>query len=122
MTEYELADLAINAQGTLTPVVSLLVTVLTGYLIVAWLAGDRLTRSQVILVSVLFVTIETIVLYSWFTRWAIVTIYYAELHAQNPSKYSGVPQWAATLFVGLFVLAILASLKFMWDVRHPKSR
>ena len=121
MSEYELADLVISAQGTLTPVVSLLVTVLTGYLIVAWLAGDRLTRAQVVLVSTLFVFIEAIVLYSWVARWSIVAIYYSELAAQNPSKFPGVQGWAAPIFVGFVCLAILASLKFMWDIRNPKA-
>lgn len=122
MTEYELADLVISAQGTLTPVVSLMVTVLTGYLIVAWLAGDKLTRAQVILVSTLFVFIEAIVMYSWVARWTIVSVYYSELVALNAFKYQAPTIWAAPIFVGLFTLAMLASLKFMWDVRHPKTK
>jgi len=122
MSEYELADLVISAQGTLTPVVSLMVSVLTGYLIVAWLTGTKLTRSQVILVSTLFVFIEAVVMYSWVVRWRTVAVYYLELSSRNASRYPIMgSEFAAQIFVGLFGLAILASLKFMWDVRHPRA-
>ena len=54
MTEYEIGDLMASIFSGTTSVTGLYLSVVNGYLIVAWLVGRQLTRPQVILINVFF--------------------------------------------------------------------
>jgi hypothetical protein len=54
MTEYELQELAFSAAGLAATFTTLLITIISGYLLVAYVAGRDLSRAQVTLINILF--------------------------------------------------------------------
>ena len=119
-TAYELADLALSAQAAASPTFALFLTITSGYLIVAWLAGDRLTRAQVNLISLLFLFFQLMLVYGWVIRWAFSHDYFTALSLVDPTYKVG-PGYLIWLFAIVMLASIPGCLKFMWDVRHPKT-
>jgi len=120
-TEYELVDLAVNIQESITPAVSVFITIMSGYLVVAWLVGDKLTRAQVGLINVLFVGFQVMLILSWSGRWEFYFRLAKQLYSFDPIFYAVTHPAIVALFGVLMVVSIVGSLKFMWDIRHPKK-
>jgi hypothetical protein len=121
MTELELVEAANSYLDLMLNAVSVYMTTVTGYLVVAYLAGEKLTRSQVTLVSALFLLMSVIATYgTW--AWLLRGIGYAVKQVEVNSNLTiyGSPSvaWVLALLLGA---GILGCLKFMWDVRHPKT-
>ena len=60
MTEYELVNTALTYYNSALAAFGMYITVLSGYVIAAFVAGERLNRAQVSIVNVLLVCIATI--------------------------------------------------------------
>lgn len=137
MTEYEIADLALSTQEGIRQHVGLVqeqgslaltslsvyFTLIFGYLIVAYFVGANLTRVQN----------------------AILTLLYLSIVILNRVAFLGIQQGGKVLYLGLkelrpdaapvslftdsgivisavvFAASIIASLYFMWRVRHPTT-
>jgi hypothetical protein len=121
LTEYELADLAMNWQATTTPTTALFVTIASGYLIAAWMVGERLTRAQVTLINFLFGIFQLGVLSGWAGRWIQTYDYTSALTSIDPAFYGTGPTAVLVLFGSVMLISIPGCLKFMWDIRHPKA-
>jgi hypothetical protein len=102
-----------------------LITIMSGYLVVAYLVGERLTRTQV------FVT-NTLYLISAFTM--IGGNFQAVLDLSTAARQAAlqIPEFpivgaSTNIYIWPTALAsvhsslIIASLIFMWQVRHPKN-
>jgi len=122
LTEYEIADLAATWQSTTTPTSALVITILSGYLIVAWLVGNKLTRAQVVLVNTLFVFFQFSMIAGWAMRWALSYKYSMELYSIDPGFYEAPASIPLIIFGAAMAVSVIACLKFMWDVRHPKKK
>lgn len=116
---YEISYLAYTAA---TDAFALIITVVTGYIVSAYLVGSRLTRSPVTLINMVFVP---------------AMIYFAlvllgglgdSIHARREAvtviesiEVMGTSGELVYLAFSLFIVfgVLVISLKFMWDVRHP---
>ena len=121
MTEYELIDANISYAGEAAEAIAMYFSIVSAYLVMCYLVGAKLTRQQAVLVSGLFVLTASYLVMSitvWLTRSSEFVI---ELQQLNPERvfFNGPLLLTATPL--LFGFGILASLKFMWDVRHPKN-
>lgn len=121
MTEAELIDGIIGYNSTVPAWLALYVTVLSGYLIVAYLVGKDLTRSQMTIVSGCFALFTTLCSYAALGNSKRILEFTNELRALNPDRQFAMNEIvlysvAFMLFTGIFV-----GLKFMWDVRHSKE-
>ena len=110
MVEFNVA--AMTAMG-------MYITVASGYLIAAYLIGRQLSALQAAIITVLF---------TWFALFmAIGTIGYfsraAYFYESLLVKPPGIAMnfWIIYVAVGFELLGIIACLKFMWDIRHPKT-
>ena len=121
MTEYELAELAINAQAGTTPAVSVFVTILSGYLIAAWLVGKKLSRAQITLINVLFIGFQLGIISSWSGRWQLAYRLAEAVDSIDPSFDMTPSMIPISAFGVLMLTSIGGCLKFMWDIRHPKT-
>ena len=117
---YEISYLAYTAA---TEAFALIITVATAYIVSAYLVGSKLTRSQVTLINMVFVP---------------AMIYFAlvlfgglgdSIHARREAaaviesiEVMGTSGELVYLAFSLFIVfgVLVISLKFMWDVRHPK--
>ncbi len=119
MTVYEHMDLVYSGFSMATVMVSLLVAVLSGYLVIAYVIGPNLTHLQV---SVLNVT------YSIWTLYLIlsgtVMLVRARDHLISASELDqqifAPVAYMTHGYVSIALFLWLTSLWFMWDVRHQK--
>jgi small-conductance mechanosensitive channel len=120
MTEYELGELIVSYSGLVATYLTTYLTVVSGYLITAYVAGKRFSTSQVILLNCLFVVATamlTMAVFASSLRWLS---YLEKLEQLVPNEIYPMSLPLAIAICFLCIAGILASIKFMWDVRHPK--
>ena len=121
MTEAELISAAQAAWGNTISLISLFITLLSGYLVVAYLAAANMTSSQTGIVNTLYISICSFLLASIFTLSNRATEM-AALSVEMSTQRVLEPQlWLSFGVLFVFAICAIASLKFMWDVRHPKT-
>ena len=121
MTEAELVSTAQALWANVIALMAILLSVMSAYLIVAYLAGSKLTHSQAVIVNTLYVLVSVFLVWAMFVlaqRGIEVATLAIDLSTQR--ELGSTPNVARAL-IGLFGVCSLASLKFMWDVRHPKA-
>ena len=97
------------------------ITVLSGYLIAAFMAGPKLNWLQITILNIGFIV--TILVLTWGTYGAGMTqVYYTnlllELDANAPQANR---PWVMNTLLCLMIGGTAASLFFMWNVRHAKT-
>lgn len=124
MTEYELGEMMHAQSGQMWQAGQMYFTLVSAYLVVGYLAGKKLTRSQVGVITILYlVWIATIVTgqISAGKTYARLEAILFEMgsHAVSSSDF----ETPITIYSFLLVqfAGVLASLWFMWSVRHPKA-
>ena len=121
MTEADIVESMHSGFGLVVDVLSVYMTITSAYLLVAFLAGTRLTRSQVGIISTLYVFMAAVTTYAAFA-WGMRGIHYAfELQSLGTGSPIYATQAIPVALSSTLAGGILASLKFMWDVRHPKA-
>ena len=109
------AQLVVEQLGGANGAMTLYLTVTSGYLLVAYLAGKELTRLQAAIITCLYVVFTTA------NTLAVISFFNAAIHYAHTYGAGRMPLWPPYTVGTAFFLGILACLKFMWDVRHPKS-
>jgi len=121
MTEYEILDVIISFLSAALTTMALYLTAVTGYIVAAFIAGDRLTMLQVTIVNILFLFVAGVFTFGTTGNLIRQSNYVEKLLAISPEEpvlLSAGIIW----FIGItMLLGILASLSFMWSVRHPKT-
>ncbi len=122
MTEAEVWELILISQGNTSAVFGIYLSIVSGYLVIAYLAGAKLSGSQVLTINALFLTggsIGILGTYAFLSRAAFLLQFTSEKYTSPASTLIPVlpPLWSVILS-----LVLIASLKFMWDVRHPKIK
>ena len=121
MTEGELIQAAQATWANVITLTTVAITLLSGYIIVAYLAGKELERSQVLIVNSLYLLLFLFVLMGIYSL-SIRATEMAALSVQiSEQRNLGPTLWLPLGVVAIFAFCLLASLKFMWDVRHPKT-
>ena len=121
LTEYELAELLRSHTSDSLTFIPLILSMTSGYLIVAWLVGNQLTFSQVSLVNTLFTFSFVVFAMAWYRRIEAAESFQSELLAINPERVVLVPTNLVPSAAIVSILIVIASVKFMWDIRHPKA-
>ena len=118
MTEAELLSVAQKAWSNNPALTAIYLSVVTGYLVVAYSAGNKLTSSQALIINgfSIVVCVFLVVAMHGFSQYAIE----AELEALKTSSWRTSPVYGfiPVLLQAFAVLIVLMSLKFMRDVRH----
>ncbi len=121
MTEAELLEVAQMGWGNVISLTTLFITILSGYLITAYVAGARMKREQVVIINLLYILMTGLVLSAIIvmtlraTEWGRLSLELSNVRSKGPADWTS---WGVATTCGF---SVLASLKFMWDVRHPKS-
>jgi hypothetical protein len=124
MNEYEAVEAAQALYANAATMFAIFLTITTSYLVVAYLVGAQLTSSQVFITTALFAVSSLITLASMAALFD-TGIHYTAL-AVNMRGAEGIAPMVANrafvaILVGVDALFVAAALKFMWDIRHPKS-
>jgi hypothetical protein len=121
MTDQEILAGWFSIQELAMTAMMFYLSIVTGFLVAAYIAGKNFTRSQSIFVSSLFA------IFALFALWGSVGYFYlgAEYVAlyDAPLVIQSRPLGIKPYYViGLLeFVGIIAALKFMWDVRHSES-
>jgi hypothetical protein len=121
MNEYELLDAVNSTMSLFVSTFLAYLTIVSAYLIAAFISGDKLTTQQFIIISVLFLFSAFLMVWSiWGLGSRIVYTAEAFRHL-NPEYPILIKAFFRNSLTIVCALGVLASLKFMWDVRHPKT-
>lgn len=118
MTPYEYFALAQGNISNAIGLLSLSIAILSGYLVVTYMVGAKLTRVQVVVLNFVY------------TLWLLFqSVSSASLladgvkRARTAAEMLGEPfpyfPYAAHMNIGISLLLLVTSLWFMWSVRHP---
>ena len=122
MTEAELVEHAQMAYGNAIAAFALMFTMLSAYLVAAYLAGKALSFSQMLTVNLFFIVsvVMTIAAEASFLSAALNSS--LEAFAINPAR-AVIPLHSsiAGIVALIDLLIMIGCLKFMWDVRHQDS-
>lgn len=121
MTEAELVEAWGQFLGNSQTAMALYLSILSGYLIIAYLVGRKLSRTQVIILSTMFLFASafcTMILTTW---WQRALEFALEAQVINPERVVSNSQTAVRGVAVLFSLGILSSLYFMWNIRHTEE-
>lgn len=139
MNEFELAELELMkksyfieletvTQGYVSLVeteATILLSLIFGYLLVAHFIGDILSRTQVVIFNVLYMFTSLTSLAVYYGHYQSVVYSVERLLRENAIGAGDIPVTATTQSAKLVVFAylsmIIASLYFMWTVRHSKK-
>jgi hypothetical protein len=137
MTEYEIADLALSTQegiweqvgllqaqgGLMLTSMSVYFSLIFGYLLVAYFVGANLTRAQNVILAALYLltmTLNRTVFLNIQLGGQELYIGFMDLNPDTTVLFlftdAGVVSASA-----VFAATIIATLYFMWRVRHPKA-
>ena len=121
MAFAEVQSLAFEASSLAATYMAMLITVISGYLIVAYVAGADLKKGQIVIVNFLYIFFSTLLWYGSISAFFKQLEFVEELRVLAPDGF--YPASYEVFFAIAFVsyMVVLASLKFMWDVRHPKE-
>lgn len=110
------ATLTTGLHGQAQEAMNIYLVVISGYLLVAYFLGKQLTSFQTWLLTGLFLTFSV-------ANTGSVYLFWEEAHYWGKTYGEGRAHGSAGDYIAVvLVLGILASLKFMWDARHPKSK
>jgi len=124
MTEYELLDLTAGSINSMYDSVALYLSIISGYLLVAYLAGDKLTRVQTIIISILFVVGAALQCWGLISYQVANEEYMAAKEMISPlTEYQqGIAkQGGGRIIAAVMTVGIIASLYFMWSIRNTKT-
>jgi hypothetical protein len=102
MTAYELNDLMMSWYAMMGQDANMYLALVSGYLIVAYSIGAKLSSVQAMIINVFF---------------AQMLIDMEAYSFQSPNQSLAI----ASLFAAIQIGGIIAALYFMWTIRHPKS-
>jgi hypothetical protein len=120
MTAYEYLELGQSNLANTIALVSLSIAILSGYCIVAYAVGAKLTRAQVSAFNINY--------FIWFVFLGLAggaTLASANRRTTKGQEMLGqqvdFPPYSLEMFGLLGILLLTTSLWFMWSVRHPKT-
>jgi hypothetical protein len=119
----QLSQLLASLSDALGTHISIYLTIVTGYIIVAYLVGTKLTRLQVAIATGIYLVayiFESLILT---TIVRTIGKQSSQLLLLDPAVAIGMMAQARAPYIGLVILiaGLIAPLWFMWSVRHPKS-
>ncbi|QFU75550.1 hypothetical protein EY643_07735 [Halioglobus maricola] len=122
MSEYELLDLMTSMEAHMATQFSLYLSVVSAYLVVAYLVGMNLSRAQMVIASALMIFAaggQTWALHASLGRVQEYLLLKSELSPLT--EYERNFATHSYIWIGILAAGILASLYFMWSVRHPNE-
>jgi hypothetical protein len=122
MTPYEAIDLAQSIFSNSLAAYAVFLSLVSGYLVTAYMVGSELSRIQVRLLTLLFLVVVAVLTWSMsaYAYWGDVFTTMARGEDVERSVMDS-QSWLPALSAAINVLTVVACLFFMWNVRHPKQ-
>ena len=118
MTAQDYITIYWEAQHAGISSVTLYISILSGYLIVFYIAGAKLSTMQSIFITMLFVVFSVV------PTWAVYEYFSAAMEAASAMEkkflFIRMDINPAVFLVPLMVAGIIGCLNFAWETRKPK--
>ena len=121
MTEAELIEAAMALSESAGSAVTLYLTTISAYLLVAYFVGAKLDRLQTIIISVLFVVFALSFVAAIQTNLGNLVSIGNELEEIRPDWIRFASKLFNSSLLVVDTFGVLVSLLFMWNIRHPKT-
>jgi len=121
MTEYELADIVATYSSNAGSFFAVYLTLISGYLITAFIAGSRLNTPQVAILNVGVIIAAFVMIWGTYGAGSTQVHYTYKLLSLTADAPQANRAWVMNAVLTVMIGGLLASLYFMWDVRHPKE-
>ena len=121
MTEADLVEAIAAFNSSAQGWIGLYISILSAYLITAYMAGLNLTRGQVIIVSAGFIAFAFLSIFGAVANSTRILEFTHELRALNPDRNFAMQKAVIVIMQVLLTAGVFVALKFMWDIRHPKT-
>ena len=124
MTEYELLDLMGSTIDGMGDCFTIYLSIVSGYLVVAYFIGDKLTLTQTAIIGVLFIFgagLQVWGIHAYQISIQEPLTQKAEIAPLTNYQQAVLNNNGGTIFAILMASGIIASLYFMWSIRNPKS-
>ncbi len=122
MTQFEMLDLAQSQMSNATANYAVFLSVVSGYLVTAYLIGADLTQAQVRLLTALFLIVTAVLIWSvsayvfWADRYSTLA------RGDDVARSIMAPQpWLPIFMATINLLTVAGCLFFMRNVRHRKE-
>ena len=126
MNGAEWLEVYTNASSNGLTAMAILLTMVSGYIVIAYLVGEKLTTLQVVLINIVYISSGTSVLLSNYgsvldsaTARSEAALLLREV--RDVMSIEGTPEVLALVVAGTNSLYIMISLVFMWQVRQSRS-
>ncbi len=124
MTEYELLDVMETVNGNSITATGVYFSILTAYLLVAYVAGLKLTRYQVAFINVIFILYNIIAALNLAMMIRVRLILSQRLIEMSGEARMFSDETGAVViavFILMRAMLVLGALIFMWQVRRPQT-
>ncbi len=122
MTQYEMLDLAQSQMSNATANYAVFLSVVSGYLVTAYLIGADLTQAQVRLLTVLFLIVTAVLIWSVSTYVFWADRYSRLARGDDVARSIMAPQpWLPIFMATINLLTVAGCLFFIRNVRHRKE-
>ena len=124
MTEYEIADLMATYASNLIQGQAVFITIFTAYMVVAYTAGNQLTRFQITFITISFVFF--VILASQGGKFSLEQVFFyadqlSEMRGDQGLSDDAAKTAGEVLFYGVRFLLVLGAIVFMWQVRRTRT-
>ena len=121
MTEAEYFEALTSLVSNGLAAYAIFITLVGGYLMVAYNVGGRLSSSQLWTVNILYLASVIFVLITIYGTFGRMTMLSLELEQLNPKRYALGNAYGPPATIIINVLVLIVSLKFMFDIRNDSS-
>jgi len=124
MTTADWFDYSSQAMANYIGFLTVYLTFVSSYLVIAFLVAKNLSRQQVVLINTFFIAVSlfNIGAQAASSRNAYIAYSKAAIGVDDMLYLTTDQISALIITTAIFEIGIiLACLKFMWDIRHPKS-
>ena len=125
MTEFELGEMLHNQFAVMWQAGQMYFTLVSAYLVASYVVGTKLTRQQNAVITILYVVWIASVIFGQVTSAGAVLRLENALRAIDSITIGGgaslETESAVYAFMFVQIAGVLASLWFMWSIRHPKT-
>ena len=123
MTEYQVLELTYSLIDSMATVFAVYLTVLTGYLVVAYLIGRELVTPQVFIINSLFISIASVQIYSVYSyalEVASLLEIKEKLSTLTPFQQAMSQSFTVYMTALLMLFGVIAALYFFINIRRDK--
>ena len=122
MSEAELLEHYWNGQEMAIESFLAYMTILSGYLVAAFFVGERLSKPQTLIVNTGFIIFTLFAIWGAFTFWNASYATSVKLALSHPELIPVFWLNPAVVATVCMIGGQIAGCKFMWDIRHPKTK